>query len=135
MIIYALLLVAMTAGLFYALNQRIPLELDIIRDRVGLYRETSEGMVENVYVLKVINMDERDHIYRIKASGLEGMEFINPQGDVSVRAGEVYNLPVRIRIDPVYLEHTANDVNFHIEAIDAPELARDEVGRFIGPVD
>ena len=134
-IIYALLLVAMTAGLFYALNQRIPLELDIIRDRVGLYRETSEGMVENVYVLKVINMDERDHIYRIKASGLEEMEFINPQGDVSVRAGEVYNLPVRIRIDPVYLEHTANDVNFHIEAIDAPELARDEVGRFIGPVD
>ena len=92
-------------------------------------------MIENVYTLKVINMDERGHVFRISASGMEGMEFINRQGDITVQAGEVYNLPVRIRIDPVYLERAGNDVVFHVEAPDAPELAREEVGRFIGPVD
>ena len=134
-IVYALLLVAMTAGLVYAISQRIPLELDIIRDRTGLYRETSDGLVENVYTLKVINMSERDHVYRITVSGLPEMEFINPRGEVPVAAGEVYNLPVRIRIDPIHLTQAANEVTFHIEATGAPEIARDEVGRFIGPVD
>ena len=134
-IVYALLLVAMTAGLIYAISQRIPLELDIIRDRAALYRETSDGLVENVYTLKVINMDEQDHVYRLTVSGLPEMEFVKPRGEVRVAAGEVYNLPVRIRIDPIHLDRAANEVTFHIEAIDAPKLARDEVGRFIGPVD
>jgi len=134
-IIYATILVALVAGLFYAISQRVPLELDIIRDRTGLYRETSTGLVENVYTLKIINMDEKAHVYRLDASGLEGMVFVNPEGDISVPAGEVYNLPVRIQIDPVYLEAASNEVTFTIEALDAPELKRVEPGRFLGPVD
>ncbi len=134
-LVYATLLLAMTAGLIYAISQRIPLELDVIRDRTGLYRETSEGLVENVYNLKVINMDEREHVYRLSASGLPEMEFINRKGELTVAAGEVYNLPVRIRIDPIHLTRSTNEITFHIEATDAPELARDATSRFIGPVD
>nr|MDJ0892881.1 FixG Ig-like domain-containing protein [Gammaproteobacteria bacterium] len=134
-LVYATLLLAMTAGLIYAISQRIPLELDVIRDRTGLYRETSEGLVENVYNLKVINMDEREHVYRLSASGLPEMEFINRKGELTVAAGEVYNLPVRIRIDPIHLTRSTNEITFHIEATDAPELAREATSRFIGPVD
>jgi cytochrome c oxidase accessory protein FixG len=47
-IMYSLLLGLLTFGLIYAITQRMPLELDIIRDRQSLYRETSEGLVENV---------------------------------------------------------------------------------------
>ena len=63
---YTLLLVALSAGLVYAISQRMPLELDIIRDRNSLYRETNDGLVENVYTLKVINMDEKAHRYSLR---------------------------------------------------------------------
>jgi cytochrome c oxidase accessory protein FixG len=133
-VIYASILVLLTAALFYTISQRIPLKLDIIRDRAGLYRETSEGLVENVYTLKVINMDERDHTYRINVEGVDGMEFINPRGDVEVEAGAVLNLPVSIRVDPVNLSKASSQITFTIEALDAPELKRVENGRFLGPV-
>jgi cytochrome c oxidase accessory protein FixG len=133
-IIYAAILVLLTAGLFYALSQRIPLKLDIIRDRAGLYRETGDGLVENVYTLKVINMDEHHHVYHINVEGVDGMKLINPQGDVDVEAGAVLNLPVSIRVDPVNLTKASNAITFTIQALDAPELKRTEQGRFIGPV-
>ncbi|MEN8132207.1 MAG: cytochrome c oxidase accessory protein CcoG, partial [Pseudomonadota bacterium] len=75
--IYATLLLAMSIGLFYSISQRVPLELDVIRDRNALYRETHEGLVENIYTLKVINKDTVEHSYRLAVSGLDGVELIN----------------------------------------------------------
>jgi len=56
-IIYASLLIIVSLTLVYSIATRIPLELDIIRDRNALYRETVDGLIENIYTLKLINMD------------------------------------------------------------------------------
>jgi len=79
-IIYAAVMFSLIAGLVYAINNRVPLELDIIRDRNALYRETEEGLIENVYTLKLINMDEIKHEYNLSAIGIEGMVLI-PDGN------------------------------------------------------
>ena len=133
-VIYALLLTILSGGLVYAISQRLPLELDIIRDRNSLYRETSAGLVENVYTLKVINMDEQAHRYQLQVSGLEGIELNMPQPVIHVPAGEVLNLPVSVRVDPVVLKRAANKIEFTLTELDNPELARIETARFLGPV-
>jgi cytochrome c oxidase accessory protein FixG len=134
MLVYGVLITAITIALFYSMFTRMPLELDIIRDRNALYRETTEGMVENIYTLKIINMDAQTHTYRLSVSGLEGLTLLNRKGEFSVKSGEVIELPVQVQIDPVKLEQTGNDIQFHLEAVDKPELAVTETGRFIGPV-
>ncbi|UCE89298.1 MAG: cytochrome c oxidase accessory protein CcoG, partial [Pseudomonadota bacterium] len=56
-LIYTVLLAVIVGAWGYGLATRVPLGLDIIRDRNVLFRETREGYIENVYTLKVVNMD------------------------------------------------------------------------------
>ena len=132
-IMYTILLAALTIGLVYAISQRMPLELDIIRDRNTLYRETSQGLVENAYTLKIINMDEQPHRYRLEVSGLEGLQLILPKPLIDVPASEVLNLPASVRVDPIVLQRAANEIEFTITAEDNPQLRRTEIARFLGP--
>jgi cytochrome c oxidase accessory protein FixG len=138
-IMYTLMLLALSAGLVYAITQRMPLELDIIRDRNSLYRETNEGLVENVYTLKVINMDEKAHRYQLEVSGepagIEGLEIVMNDAIIKVESGEVLNLPVSVRVDPVALKRPSTEIEFILYAEDEPvKLRRRESARFLGPV-
>ncbi|MCP3690035.1 MAG: cytochrome c oxidase accessory protein CcoG, partial [Gammaproteobacteria bacterium] len=47
-IIYAIILSIISTIIIYNMSSRIALELDVIRDRNRLFRETPEGLVENV---------------------------------------------------------------------------------------
>jgi cytochrome c oxidase accessory protein FixG len=133
-VVYAVLLLVLSAGVFYGIATRTPLELDIIRDRNTLYRETSNGLTENVYTLKVVNMDENPHVYRLGAYGLEGLVLDADENPVKVGPGSVYTLTVRLRLDPVVLKQTSNEVYFTLEAEDNPELKVEDKARFVGPV-
>ena len=133
MVVYATVLLAFMAGFIYSISQRIPLELDIIRDRNSLYRETGAGLVENVYTLKLINMDSRPHHYTVSVAGLPDLEIDTGQGAIEVAAGEVRNLPIRVRTDPINLKRASNEITFTLSATDAPELTTTQTGRFIGP--
>ncbi len=133
-IVYASLLLLLSAALFYSIATRIPLELDIIRDRNALYRETVDGLVENIYTLKLINMDTKKHHYQLSIKGLKDMQIVNAKNEIVIDSGEVINLPLRIQIDPVNLEQTTNTIYFSLKATDQPEIQVTEQGRFIGPL-
>ena len=133
-IVYALLLVLITAAVVYNIAVRVPLELDIIRDRNALYRETNEGLIENIYTLKVINMDKVAHTYQLSIEGQQGMSLHMADSTIRVPSGKLIDLPVQVRIDPVNLEKSGYDVLFKLQAIDKPELQVIETGRFIGPI-
>jgi cytochrome c oxidase accessory protein FixG len=133
MIIYAVILAGLVVALFSSVVTRTPLALDIIRDRNALYRETNQGLVENVYTLKLINMDEQEHVYRISVSGVEGVELdidINP---VPVSGREVLSVPARVRADPYSLKRSSTTIVFSLESIDDASLRVDEEARFLGP--
>ena len=132
-LIYAGLLLILIASLFYSLATRMPLELDVIRDRNTLYRETYDGMIENVYTLKLINMDKFGHDYRLSATGITGLRLIMDQQRIHVPAGEVVGLPVRLRADPYALKNRSTPVTFTLQAEDNARLKATEDARFLGP--
>jgi len=133
-IIYASLLVVLLGVLIAALAMRVPLQMDIIRDRNALYLETPEGYTENVYILKIINMTEREQTYRLSVSGIQGAKLINRFGDITVDPGAVRALPVRVRVDPVNLKSRSSNLHFTIESLTTPGLRLEQTGRFLGPV-
>ncbi|RMD68981.1 MAG: cytochrome c oxidase accessory protein CcoG [Gammaproteobacteria bacterium] len=132
-VIYGMLLVALMAGFAYAISHRVPLRVDILRDRNTLYRETPEGLVENVYTLKVLNMDETPHRYRLTVSGIKGLDW-RPKGEIAAPAGEVVAYPVQVFLDPVNLRRPSETLYFTVEAVDVPGLSVTEDSRFLGPV-
>ena len=133
-VIYSALLALITIALIYAMAVRVPVELDIIRDRNALFRETNEGLIENIYTLKLINMDNKAHSYSLDISGIDGLKVIQRTKDIHIPSGEVINLPLRIQVDPINLDKTGNDLTFELKAIDAPDISITETGRFIGPI-
>ena len=133
-IIYAVLLLTLMVGVFYGLTQRTPLALDVLRDRNALYRETPEGLVENVYTLKVINMDTRGHRYDLSVAGVEGMVLDVDRPDIVAGAGEVVSVPVRLRVDPYALRDASSEISFRLVAQESPELEVTQDARFLGPV-
>ncbi len=134
-VVYSMILVLMVGVLVWALATRVPVELDIIRDRNALYRMAPAGLVENVYTLRLVNMYDRQRTFRIGVEGLEGLQLINRHGDVEVPAGSVRSLDVQVRIDPVHLRRASSEIEFTLETVDSGEqLELEHDARFIGPV-
>jgi len=131
--VYAIILAAIAIGSFYAILDRSPIALDVIRDRNSLFRETNEGLIENVYILKVINMDKNDHEYSLSVTGISGLNLQMDAFDIMVKSGEVVELPVRVNIDPESLEERSTEISFHLDALDGDDLSVTEEARFLGP--
>lgn len=112
---YGSVLAIMSIVFIYFLMAIQPLKLDIIRDRNQLYRISSEGLIENVYTLKVLNKTEEDLNYRLSFSGLEEFEWLGAN-EIFVKAGEVYTLPMSISADPYNLKKKLVNVSFTVEA-------------------
>ncbi|MFW1676253.1 cytochrome c oxidase accessory protein CcoG [Pontibacter sp. JAM-7] len=129
---YFAVLCAMFIAFGYTLYSRVPLEVDILRDRSHLFVETPAGMIENVYTLKLANKEQVNHRYTIAVSGLEGLELIG-KSEVLISAGELLDLPVRLDIDPRYLETANTKIMFTVTAVDEPDISITEESRFIGP--
>lgn len=133
MIIYATILAGLVIALFSSVVTRTPLALDIIRDRNALYRETNQGLVENVYTLKLINMDDGEHEYTISVSGIEGIELDTDLNPVPVAGREVLSVPARVRADPYSLQRSSTTIMFSLESTDDASLRVEEEARFLGP--
>jgi cytochrome c oxidase accessory protein FixG len=134
MVVYAGVLIALTIALVYAVASRTPLALDVIRDRNALYRQTDEGLVENVYTLKLINMDDRAHRYGVTVKGIDGIELEMDSPDVLVDGGEVLSVSARVRADPHSLKRTSTTIAFVLEAVNGAGHRVEEEARFLGPV-
>jgi cytochrome c oxidase accessory protein FixG len=132
-VIYALILLAIMAAFAWSFSQRISLGLDVIRDRNTLYRETEDGLIENVYILKILNMDDTEHQYDLSVSGIPGLTLYKDMSIIQVPSGGVLELPVRLRADEADLKVRSSDVVFELVATDDAALRAREEARFLGP--
>jgi polyferredoxin len=134
-LVYSGMLMTIAVALVVAVLLRVPLRLDVIRDRNSLFREASQGRIENVYVLKLMNMDSEPHRYRITATGIEGLALRADDELITVRSGEVTEVPVALLAERYRITKRSTPIRFHAEAEDNPKLKVEEDARFLGPVD
>jgi cytochrome c oxidase accessory protein FixG len=131
--VYGTLLALLTAGFLVALLGRVPVELDIIRDRNALYREARPGLIENVYLLRVINKDERAHAYDLAVDGLATIRLETDPATLEVAAGSVATAAARVLIEDGAAASGGHDIRFTLKARDTVELVTSETARFISP--
>jgi len=110
---YAVVLAIMAGLLVFDIATRVPLEVDIIRDRNSLDRETNEGLIENVYTLKVLNKGQTTQTYSIEVLGLTDPQLIGDK-QVTVVGGGVYTLPISVAVDPSNLQEGTQKIYFKV---------------------
>ena len=129
--VYAFLLLALTAGVLWSVNQRVLLRADLLRDRNALYRELPDNMIENVYTLKMINMDFKQHQYRIEVVDNDDMVlFISP--DPTLEPEEVGNFILRMQA-PASAGHGSVKVDVRFSTMEEPIIERTVSTRFLMP--
>lgn len=129
---YSIAVVVMIGLFFFTLATRIPLHVDVLRERDHLYRQTSDGLTENTYTLRIINMDETPHHYRIASTGLENSTLIGPN-EIAVDGGDIREIALRISIDPALLRDIRMPIEFAIDSIDSPRDKTVVHSTFFGP--
>lgn len=130
---YAAAVVIMLGLFATALLTRIPLELEVLRDRDQVYRETVDGAIENVYTVKLLNKDGQSHRYALRIEGPAGIE-LRGRHHIDAEAGELVELPLRLSLPPGHsLNRPAEVVRFIAEAADAPLQRAEAESRFLGP--
>ena len=96
-IVYGVILLAIIVGTLYSMANRVPLRADLIRDRNALYRELPGDLIENVYTLKVTNMDGAPHSYTLTALNNDQVE-IDLADPLDLGAEQVAAIIVRLRL-------------------------------------
>ena len=116
---YSSVLVGLSVAMLVSMATRVPLKVDVVRDRAALSRMVAGGQLENIYRLQIMNATEATQRYRISATGLEGLK-VASDPEVEIGPAESRWVAVQLHIPygsasagshPVFFEvhNTAGD--------------------------
>lgn len=131
-ILYMVILTAIIAASVWSISTRIPLKVDVIRDRSILARESDDGRIENVYNLKIMNTTEAPKRYALSVTGMDGIE-IAGERIVEVASAENHEVTVVVRVPPESGSKGANTIYFDIKAQNHEKIAVHEKASFLMP--
>lgn len=131
-IAYGTMLMIFSTIFFATLFSRMPLKLDVIRDRGAMGREVEDGLIENVYRLQIMNIDEQPHRYRIAVTGIPGIA-LESHTEVTVDGTSTRAVPVRVRAEAGMAKAGSNPIEFELQAIGDARLQVKEKAAFLVP--
>jgi polyferredoxin len=103
----------------------------LLRDRNALYRELPDNIIENVYTLKMVNMDFKAHKYKIEVVGNNDIELI-VSPEPALEAEEVGSFVLRMQA-PASIGHGSMKIDVKFSTIDKPVIERTVNARFLLP--
>ncbi len=129
---YTAVLLIMLAALAVSLVERPMVSLDVSKDR-GLFRENSQGQIENIYVLKVINKTQRRQDYRLMLENAEGF-VLQGKTELSLAPGEIVDVPVSVAMLTERASSSSQSIGFRIVDSDEPQIYSVATSRFVAPM-
>ena len=98
-LVYTAILTAIAVAVGVSLYLRVPMKVDVIRDRGALARMVEQGRIENVYRLQIMNATEEKQVVKLAVEGMDGIT-LSSEPTVDVLPTEVRTLAVRVQIPP-----------------------------------
>jgi cytochrome c oxidase accessory protein FixG len=128
-LIYAAVLAAVAGAAGATLLLRVPLKLDVIRDRAAIAREVEGGMIENVYRLQIMNTSEHARALELSVKGLPGIH-IPGETTIGMPAAESRVVTVKVRVAPGAAPGK-HPIEFELKALGKERLEVEEKSVFI----
>jgi len=117
-LIYSAVLWVIIIGALVTLYNRVPLKVDVIRDRGNVMRDAEEEEAENVYRLQIMNTQEVARDVRVSVAGLDGIELKSEAQPIHVAAASSRVIPVRVEAPRKAGRKGSNRIQFTVEASD-----------------
>ncbi len=130
-LVYGAILLAVIGAFLITLANRVPLRLEVIRDRLTLSRTTDEGRLENLYTLQILNMENQRHRYRISVSGADDIRIVVDDKNLQAGPQETVQVPIRLQVDPASLKGPSTPILIKVQAEENPKLTREAKSSFL----
>jgi polyferredoxin len=131
-VIYASILLLLVLTFSWSVLHRVPLIVDVLRDRNALYRIADDGSVENSYTIKVMNKDQHAHRYRIKIDSDLALSIASGQDSFEAGAEEVVEIPLTLRAAPGTAKG-AHEIEIEVQSETDHDIEYEQETRFFGP--
>ncbi|HEX4943669.1 MAG TPA: cytochrome c oxidase accessory protein CcoG [Usitatibacteraceae bacterium] len=131
-LVYTTILATVVVAAAAALFVRVPLKVDVIRDRGAMVREVGDGELENVYRLQVMNATESARRFRITVEGLHGVR-VASEPVVEMAAASTRAFPVRIRLSEEHAKGGSQKFWITVAAEDGSGIQVREKAVFLSP--
>jgi len=129
-LVYTAILGAIVAAASATLWLRVPLKVDVIRDRAAISREVAGGFIENVYRLQVMNTTEKDRRFRVNVEGLPSA-VIAGDATVEMAGASTRMATVKVRVKVGELPAGTHKLRFVVDAQDDAHVVVSEKSVFI----
>jgi len=136
--VYGGLLLAVGGAFAGALAQRLPLDLEVERNRSALYQTAADGRIGNAYTLHLQNRDRRDHEYRIRLDAPPSFDLVAGVNPLALRATESAEARVFVLAQPGALAEPRDGtaIRFVVEELGADGTPKRSLARpstFVSP--
>ncbi len=129
-LIYSAILGVIVIAVGATLMTRVPLKVDVIRDRANISREVDGGWVENIYRLQIMNTQEVPHRFLIRARGVQTLHLADEEA-VDIPGATTRMVPVRLRVQKGQLHPGSHKIEFEVSAVDDASIAARERSVFL----
>jgi cytochrome c oxidase accessory protein FixG len=134
--VYTAILWVIIIAAAVTLYHRVPVKVDVIRDRANVVYGSDEPTVENVYRLQIMNTDEAPREFTIGVSGLDDMKVISQPQPIRLPGASNRMVPVRVQVAHEAAKPGSNPIEFTIQAVvsgkaDAQPLVIHEKAAFV----
>ena len=130
-LVYSTVLAAIAVAVGVSLFLRVPMKVDVIRDRGALARMVDQGRIENVYRLQIMNATEEKQVVQLAVDGMDGI-VIASEPAVDVLPTEVRTLAVRVQVPPG-ADSGSHPIVFRLQSATDPAIRLDEKTTFLVP--
>jgi len=134
-LVYGVVLVAISAAFVVSLARRPLLKVDVVRDRGTLARIVDDGYVENLYRLQLMNATERTRRYAVAVDGLAGARLAKTV-EVDLAPAQARWVTLAVQVPPESARAAgagAHPIEFRIRAADGEGRAVAEKSTFVVP--
>jgi cytochrome c oxidase accessory protein FixG len=129
-LVYASILAGIVIAAAVSLWLRVPLKVDVIRDRAAISREVEGGLIENVYRLQIMNTAEAEREFEVRVVGLPGIHVASePRVGIDPAASRM--VPIRVRVPSAKVPPGTHPIEFVVSAAGAEDVAVREKSVFI----
>jgi len=134
-LLYSTILLSIVVALAVAVYLRVPLKVDVIRDRATLAREVIDdrgvAQVENVYRLHVMNTTEQGRTYTLRVSGLAGLA-VASETTFEVSPASTRSVPLRVQAPEDGVAPGSHKISIEVQAQDDSGIRVHETTTFLG---
>ena len=130
-LIYTTVLTAIAIAVGVSLYRRVPMKVDVIRDRGALARMVEQGHIENVFRLQIMNATEAKQVVELGVDGMDGI-VIASEARVEVLPTEVRTLAVRVQVPPG-ASSGSHPIVFKLQSTTDAAIHLDEKSVFLVP--